>query len=150
VMEQMDRKWFLMSAMRSDGEKWKSDTLRWREVNTAYTVVLDTVANLRSVQSTHKVLTNVEYRPVSGVFQNSDPPPPCFLPPHQRRGGGTHSPGGEGGGGSIFWRTPNIGLASCSIISLRSTWYTVHRPCHPCPMPIGLPVLYVCMSFCLF
>jgi hypothetical protein len=38
----------------------------------------------------HKVLTYVEYRAVSGVFQNIDPPPPsppsdCVLPPHQRR-----------------------------------------------------------------
>ncbi len=33
--------------------------------------------------------------------------------------GGTHSPGGEGVGGSIFWKTPDIGLASYSIISLR-------------------------------
>jgi hypothetical protein len=49
----------------------------------------------------HKVLTYVEYRAVSGVFQNIDPPSPstpseCVLPPHQRRGG-THSPGGGGG-----------------------------------------------------
>ncbi len=38
------------------------------------------------------------------------------------KAGGTYSPGGEGGegvGGSIFWNTPNIGLASYSIISLR-------------------------------
>jgi hypothetical protein len=39
----------------------------------------------------HKVLTYVEYRAVSGVFQNIDSPPPsppseCVLPPHQRRG----------------------------------------------------------------
>ncbi len=37
----------------------------------------------------HKVLTYVEYRAVSDVFQNIDPPPPsppneCVLPPHQR------------------------------------------------------------------
>jgi hypothetical protein len=55
------------------------------------------------------------YRAVSGVFQNIDPPPTsppseCFLP----------APGGEGGGGSIFWKTPDIGLASYSIISLRT------------------------------
>ncbi len=38
---------------------------------------------------------HVEYRAVSGVFQNIDPPRPsptmgveCDLPPHQRRGGG--------------------------------------------------------------
>ncbi len=39
----------------------------------------------------HKVLTYVEYRAVSGVFQNIDPPHPsppseCVLPPHQRWG----------------------------------------------------------------
>ncbi len=54
------------------------------------------------------------------------PPPPS--PPHERvfprtkgggEGGGTHLPGGEGGGGSIFWKTPDMGLASYSIISLR-------------------------------
>jgi hypothetical protein len=43
------------------------------------------------LSSTHKVLTYVEYRAVSSVFQNIDPPPPsppseCVLPPHQRRG----------------------------------------------------------------
>ncbi len=50
-------------------------------------------------------------------------PSECVLPPHQRRGGGVHSPGGEGlgGGGSIFWKTPDIGLASYSIIPLRFT-----------------------------
>ncbi len=70
----------------------------------------------------HKVFTYVEYRAVSGVFQNIDPSPPseCVLPPHQRR---THSPGGEGGGESIFWKTPDIGLASYSIISLRTVQY---------------------------
>ncbi len=40
----------------------------------------------------HKVLTYVEYRAVSGVFQNIDTPPPsppseCVFPPHQRRRG---------------------------------------------------------------
>jgi hypothetical protein len=64
----------------------------------------------------HKVLTFVEYRAVSRVFQNIDPPPlsptsECVLPPHQSRGG-THSPVGEGGGGSIFRKTERhrIGL----------------------------------------
>ncbi len=71
----------------------------------------------------HKVLTYVEYRAVSGVFQNIDPPSPsppgeCVLP--HNKGGDTHSPGGEGGEGSIFWKTPDIGLASYRIISLRS------------------------------
>jgi hypothetical protein len=68
----------------------------------------------------HKVLTYVEYRAVSDVFQINDPPPPsppseCVLP----RTKGTHSPGGEGdgGGGSIFWKTPAIGLASYNNLS---------------------------------
>jgi hypothetical protein len=63
----------------------------------------------------HKVLTYVEYRAVSGVFQNIDPHPPLSLASvsfPRTKGGGTHSPGGEGGGGSIFWKTPDIGLAS--------------------------------------
>jgi hypothetical protein len=67
-----------------------------------------------------KVLTYVEYRAVSGVFQKYDPPPPspsseCVLPPHQRREGAV-----RGVGGSIFWKTPDIGLTSYSIISIRS------------------------------
>jgi hypothetical protein len=63
-----------------------------------------------------EVLTFVDYRAVSGVFQNMDPPPPsppseCVLPPHQRGGGGgggSHSPGGERGGGSIIWKTSAV------------------------------------------
>ncbi len=69
----------------------------------------------------HKVLTYIEYIE-SGVFRTivrvniltPHPPPPseCVLPPpHQRRAGG--------GGGSIFRKTPDIGLSSCSIIPLR-------------------------------
>ncbi len=45
----------------------------------------------------------VEYRAVSGVFQNIDPPPHPLST--QRRGGG--------------WKTPDIGLASNSMIPLR-------------------------------
>jgi hypothetical protein len=41
------------------------------------------------------------------------------CPPPAPKAGGTHSPGGEGRGGSIFWKTPDMGLASYSIISLR-------------------------------
>ncbi len=67
----------------------------------------------------HKVLTymqSTDYRAVSGVFQHIDPPSPpseCILPPYQRR---KHLLGGEGGGGSIFWKTPDIGLA------FKGTW----------------------------
>ncbi len=59
--------------------------------------------------SKHKVLTYVEYRAVSGVFQNIDAPPPLplasvsFPLTISEGGGGTHSPGGEGGGGSIIF-----------------------------------------------
>jgi hypothetical protein len=48
--------------------------------------------------------------------------------PHQKRGGGgggTHSPDD---GGSIFWKAPDIGLASYSIISLRLIpWLSAKR-----------------------
>jgi hypothetical protein len=48
---------------------------------------------LLAVHRPHKVITYIEYRAVSGVFQTIDPPPPSspsegVLPPHQRRGGG--------------------------------------------------------------
>ncbi len=47
-------------------------------------------------------------------------PSECVLPPHQRRGGGGYTLARWwGGGGSIFWKTPDIGLASYSIIPLR-------------------------------
>jgi hypothetical protein len=54
----------------------------------------------------HKVLTYVEYRAVSGVFQNIDTPPPspaseCVHPPAPKARD-THSPGGEGGGVNIL------------------------------------------------
>ncbi len=70
----------------------------------------------------------MEYRAVSGVPPPS-PPSECALPPHQRRG--LHTRRGWGGG-SIFWKTPDIGLASYSIISLRGcrtgpTGYTAWR-----------------------
>jgi hypothetical protein len=60
----------------------------------------------------HKVLTNVEYRAVSGVFQNIDPTTPLSTqrvcpPPHQWRGG-THSPGGEREGGPFFGRRQTL------------------------------------------
>ncbi len=61
----------------------------------------------------HKVLTYVEYRAVSGVFQSIDPPYPLST---QRVCPPPHSPGGEG---SIFWKTPDIGLASYSLSPLR-------------------------------
>jgi hypothetical protein len=73
-------------------------------------------------QGNHKVLTYVEYRAVSGVFQiltpTPSPPSVCVLP-RTKGGGGTlgytlagRIRGGEGVGGSIFWKTPDIGLAS--------------------------------------
>ncbi len=73
----------------------------------------------------HKVLTYVEYRAVSDVFQNIDPPPPsspseCVLPPpHQRRGLHTRrAVRGMGAiGGSVFLKTPAIGLASYNNLS---------------------------------
>ncbi len=72
----------------------------------------------------HKVLTYVEYRPVSGVFPNIDPPPPLHpasvSSPRTKGGGGGYTLARRwGGGGSIFWKTPDIGLASYRIISQR-------------------------------
>ncbi len=70
----------------------------------------------------HKVLTNIEYRAVSGVFRTIDPP----TPPHttsvsspRTKGGGYTLAGQWGGGGSIVRKTPDIGLASYNIIPLR-------------------------------
>ncbi len=65
---------------------------------------------LTTIQGRHSVLTYVKYRSVSGSFQNIDPPPPsppseCVLRAVR-------------GGGSILWKTPDILLASYSIISL--------------------------------
>ncbi len=48
---------------------------------------------------TYKVLTYVEYRAVSGVFQNIEPPllhPQRVCPPPATKAGGTLSPGGGG------------------------------------------------------
>jgi len=78
----------------------------------------------------HKVLTYVEYRAVSSVFQNIDPPSPSpvstqrVCPPTAPKAWATLSPGGEGGGGSIFWKTIDIGFASYMQYDL-STYTTV-------------------------
>jgi hypothetical protein len=77
-------------------------------------------APARPNTKTLKVLTYVlvEQRAVSGVFQNIDPHPLStqrVCPPPATKAGGTQSPGGEGVGGLIFWKTPDIGLASYSI-----------------------------------
>ncbi len=92
----------------------------------------------------HTVPTYVEYRAVSGVFQNIDPPPPsppseCVVPP--TKGGGGFTLAGRGGGGGsifdfflnfpkkyikqiyVFWKTPDIGLASYSLIPLWPVLY---------------------------
>ena len=74
----------------------------------------------------HKVITYIEYRAVSGIFRTIDPPPPfrpASVPFPRTKGGGVHSRravrGLGGRGGSIFGKTPEIGLASYSIIPLR-------------------------------
>ncbi len=72
----------------------------------------------------HKELTYIEYRAVSGVFGTIDPPPPLHpssvsSPPPKARSPGGDGLGGGGGGGSIFWKMPDIGLASYSIVPLR-------------------------------
>jgi hypothetical protein len=63
---------------------------------------------------THKVLTYIEYRAVSGVVLTLHPQRVCPPPPALA--------GQWGGGASILRKTPDIGLASYSIIPL--------RPCH--------------------
>ncbi len=49
------------------------------------------------------------------------PPSECVLPPPQRQGGRRvhYTLAERRGGGSIFWKTPDIGLASYSLIPLR-------------------------------
>jgi hypothetical protein len=78
-------------------------------------------SELRGELQTQSILTYIDYRAVAGVFQNIDPsipfpPSECVLPPLQRRGVHTRR-AVRGGGASIFWKTPDIGMAS--IISLR-------------------------------
>jgi hypothetical protein len=84
----------------------------------------------------HKVLTYVEYRAVSGVFQNIDPPPPLHpasVSSPRTKGGGVHTRRAVRGWGSIFWKTPDIGLASYSIISLR-LGRSAHKMKNPDPL----------------
>jgi len=50
------------------------------------------------------MVTYVEYRAVSGVFQNIDPHPSRVWPPPAPEAGGTPSPGDEGVGGQYFGR----------------------------------------------
>jgi hypothetical protein len=79
----------------------------------------------------HKVLTYVEYRAVSDVFQNIDPPtllhPASASSPHTK-GGGVITRREVRGGGSIFWKTPDIGLASYRIIPLRVSQKNLYLP----------------------
>jgi hypothetical protein len=81
----------------------------------------------RDLHLYHKVLTYVEYRAVSGVFQNINPPtpsPPSYSVSSPRtKGRGYTLAGRWGGGGQYFGRRqPDIGLASYSIISLRPVY----------------------------
>ncbi len=90
------------------------------EISSMRNVVNTLMVTLVEVHSMrHLWAPYVEYIAVSDVFQNIDPPPPSptsegVLPPHQRRGVHTVR-----GWGSIVWKTPDIRLASYSIISLR-------------------------------
>ncbi len=77
----------------------------------------------------HKVLTYIEYRAVSGVFRTIDSPPPLHpasVSSPRSKGGGVgwggtvHTRRAVRSWGSIFRKTPNIGLASYCIISLRA------------------------------
>ncbi len=84
----------------------------------------------RLVRTGHKVLTYIEYKAVSGVFRTIEPPP--LLHPvsvsSPAPGGGYTLAGRWGGGGSIFQKTPDIGLASYSIIPLRYRSYIGRSP----------------------
>jgi hypothetical protein len=74
------------------------------------------------MQPQSRVLTCKEYRAVSGVFRTIYPPPPphpASVSSSRTKGGGYTLAGRCGGGVSIFRKTPDIGLASYSIISLR-------------------------------
>jgi hypothetical protein len=68
----------------------------------------------------------VEYKAVSGVFkniENIDPPPPLHpasVSSSRTKRWGVQTRRAVRGRGSIFWKTPDIGLASYNIISLRS------------------------------
>ncbi len=65
---------------------------------------------------------HIEYRAVSGVFRTIHPPPPLHpasVSSPRTKGVGYTLAGWWGGGGSIFRKTPDIGLASYSIIPLR-------------------------------
>jgi hypothetical protein len=71
----------------------------------------------------HKVLTYIEYRAVSGVFRTIDPHPLStqrVCPPPAPKAVGVHTRRAMRVAGSIFRKTADIGLASYSIIPLRS------------------------------
>jgi hypothetical protein len=74
-----------------------------------------------SISIYHKVLTYVEYRAVSGVFQNIDPHPLStqrVCPPRIKGGGYTLS-GRWRVNSLVVWKTPDIGLTSYSLIPLQ-------------------------------
>jgi hypothetical protein len=84
----------------------------------------------QEIADMYPVLMYVEYRAVSGVFPILKHLPPIPLStqrvcptPAPNAGGTRHARQGVRGWGSIFWKTPDIGLASYSIISLRCTLY---------------------------
>jgi hypothetical protein len=70
----------------------------------------------------HKVLTYIEYGVASSVFRTFDPPPPLHPASGsspRTKGGGVHTRRAVRGWGTIFRKTPDIGLASYSLIPLR-------------------------------
>jgi hypothetical protein len=75
-----------------------------------------------AVDSTHKVLTYIEYRAVSASSELLTPNPlstQASVSSPRTKGGGYTLAGRWGGWGSIFRKTPDIGLASYSKIPLR-------------------------------
>jgi len=87
----------------------------------------------------HKVLTYVEYRAVSGVFQNIDPHPPLHpasvsSPPHQGQGGPL-SPGSEGVGVNILEDARHwIGLLLYNPSTVTGVEKVLHLAPHMCPV----------------
>ncbi len=73
------------------------------------------IRRIWTINPTHKVITYIEYKALSGVFRTFDPPPPLHpvsVSSPRTKGGAYTLAGRWGGGGSIVRKTPDIGLVS--------------------------------------